>query len=102
MQDGHMIQAVTRDLVEKVVGIGSHLQAGEAPKEDLAEYVEMVCAVLPGLKPEAPKQAIREFIGQLRLRLELAAEDQPLLVQTLVRAIQLAQGHLDGLDEGLR
>ena len=99
MSDEGFRQSVTQDYVRRVLEIGILLQVEGSPKLVLEDVVQAACAQLGGLLPEAPRQAINEFVGQLKLSLDLTPEDQPKVVQTLVRAIQLAQWHLDDLDD---
>lgn len=92
-------RAVARDYVNKVNGIGALRQAGEDVGRDLHQIVGMACFHLPTLKPEDPKLGIREFIGYLKLWLELAPEVQEKRVETLSLAIRLAQEHMDRLPD---
>ena len=91
--------SVIQTYVRRTLEIGVQLQVGEVPKDDLRRVVEAACRHLAGLLPQAPHQAIKELIAQLRLNLETTPEEQPTVVQTIVRAIQLAQWHLDNLDD---
>lgn len=86
----------TREETEVLV---ERLQVGEEVGRDLHQIVGMACSHLPTLKPEEPKQGIREFIGYLNLWLELAPKVQAKRVETLSLAIRLAMDHMARLPD---